>query len=258
MSGAVRRGAISAPRARRAAVVLVALVAALVALVALSACHKKDDAQGARPDDAVTIVVTDASLGLLLTWIDDKGDFHVEQKVTDVPLMGRDTVRVVDPSKDEGTHGDRIVVADLRAALPDGTYRVTTMTRADFDALALDRRKAHAPTLATVDGDGSAPQPAASAGAAFPDPGAGNRPPVIIYGAEWCGPCHQAQAYLRSRGIPFVEKDVDNDHDAQREMQAKLRGAGLRAGSIPVMDVRGKILVGFSPRAVDDALGAAL
>jgi len=251
---------VSGRRARGAAWALFLALAVLGAIAALAACHRKGKAdEGARADDAITIVVKDSSEGLLLTWIDDKGDFHVEQKVADVPLAGRDTVRVVDPSKDEGTHGDRIIVADLRTPLPDGTYRLTAMTRGEFDAVALERRKAHAPTLATVDGDGSAPSPGASAAGIAPaDPGAGNRPPVIIYGAEWCGPCHQAQAYLRSRGIPFVEKDVDNDKDAQREMQAKLRSAGLRAGSIPVMDVRGKILVGFNPRAVDDALGAAL
>ena len=44
-------------------------------------------------------VVKDESDGLLLTWIDDKGDFHVETGVGDVPMMGRDTVRVFDPAK---------------------------------------------------------------------------------------------------------------------------------------------------------------
>ena len=37
-------------------------------------------------------------------------------------------------------------------------------------------------------------------------------------------------------------------------MQAKLQQAGKRGGSIPVLDVRGKILVGFDPGAVDAAL----
>jgi len=37
-------------------------------------------------------------------------------------------------------------------------------------------------------------------------------------------------------------------------MRAKVTKAGVRGGSIPIIDVRGKILVGFDPRAVDQAL----
>ena len=41
-------------------------------------------------------------------------------------------------------------------------------------------------------------------------------------------------------------------------MQAKLASAGIRGGSIPVIDVKGKVLVGFDERAMDRALGQAL
>jgi len=81
---------------------------------------------------------------------------------------------------------------------------------------------------------------------------------VIIYGASWCGPCHQAADYLRKKGVPYVLKDIEEDANAGREMRAKLNNAGMRAGSIPVIDVRGKLLVGFSAQAVDEALGQAL
>ena len=80
---------------------------------------------------------------------------------------------------------------------------------------------------------------------------------MIIYGASWCGACHEAAAYLRRRGIPFVEKDIEEDRSAALEMKSKLQRNGLPGGSIPVLDVRGKILVGFSARAVEDALGKA-
>ena len=41
-------------------------------------------------------------------------------------------------------------------------------------------------------------------------------------------------------------------------MNGKLRRAGLHAGSIPVLDVRGRIMVGFEPHAVDEALGSPI
>ena len=234
------------------------LVIALVVLVALAGCKKKGG--GTATSDAPDITVRDSSEGLLLTWIDDKGDFHVEQRVTDVPMMGRDAVRVVDPSKDEGTHEGRVFVVDLRQAGKDGTYPVQTMSRGDFEHIAELRREKNGPTLATA-GSASA-SPSATATGPIADNGSGTgmdqgRPTVIIYGAEWCGPCHQAAAYLKRKGIPFIEKDIEKDPQASHEMQAKLRAAGIRAGSIPVIDVRGKVMVGFNPNSVDEALGHA-
>ncbi len=61
-------------------------------------------------------------------------------------MMGRDAVRVVDPNKDEGTHADRVFVADLRAVRgPTAPTPSAAMTRADFEALAVARREKNGP-----------------------------------------------------------------------------------------------------------------
>ena len=194
--------------------------------------------------DAVVLpVVTDASTDVLLTWIDDKGEFHVEQKVADVPVGARDVVRVADPVKDPPKLDD-VFVADLRNAGAEGAYPVRTMSRTEFEKIAVERRQKNGSVLAAKAAESAPPEAA--------------RPAVIIYGASWCGPCHQAAAYLKQRGVPFIEKDIEQDGGAAREMQAKLATAGMRGGSIPVLDVRGKVLVGFDERAVDRALGQAL
>ena len=64
-------------------------------------------------------------------------------------------------------------------------------------------------------------------------------------------------AYMKRKGISFIEKDIEKDPGAAREMEAKLSKNGLRGGSIPVMDVRGTIMVGFDPERVEAALRAA-
>lgn len=84
------------------------------------------------------------------------------------------------------------------------------------------------------------------------------RAPVTIYGVEWCGPCHQAAAFLDQRGIPYVERNIEGDEGAKEEMRFKLERAGLRGGSIPVLDVNGMILVGFDPNHVARALARPL
>ena len=53
------------------------------------------------------------------------------------------------------------------------------------------------------------------------------------------------------------EENHEADATAATEMKTKLKRAGFPGGSIPVIDVRGKILVGFNPQAVDEALGRA-
>jgi glutaredoxin len=203
-------------------------------------------------------VVRDESEGLLLTWVDDKGDFHVESRVTDVPLMGRDAVRVVDPAKDDQSRRERVFLADLRQLRADGTYPVRSMARLDFEAIAVARREKGGPTLANgataPSASGASDNRAAAPGAAEPV----SRPLVIIYGAEWCGACHEAARYLRRKGIAYIEKDIEKDPSAAREMQEKLAKNGLRTGSIPIIDVRGKVMVGFSPDQVEAALGQPL
>lgn len=242
----------------RAKSAVVALVAVALAAAPV-ACSRKSQPSADTAGDPAPVTLRADSTGLLLTWIDAKGDFHVEMSVADVPIEGRDVVRVIDPNRDEGLTSDKIFLADLRVARADGTFPVRLSTRAEFDTIALGRRQAKGPTLASAAPSSSAPGPVANAGdPSRPDPNANGRPAVIIYGAEWCGPCHEAQAYLRQKGISFVEKDIEKEPGAGREMQAKLEKAGKRGGSIPVLDVRGKILVGFNPRAVDEALGRAM
>ncbi|HEY6463601.1 MAG TPA: glutaredoxin domain-containing protein, partial [Polyangiaceae bacterium] len=190
-------------------------VVLVAAVASLPACTRHATAAAGDAGAEVTaITVKPDSEGLLLTWIDDKGDFHVETRVADVPLMGKDTVRVVDPSKDEGTHADRIFVVDLRQARADGTFPVRAMTRADFEAIAVARREKNGPTLASANPAQPSPSSsvAAGPGGAVVPPSA--EPAIIIYGAEWCGACHEAARYLRSKGIAYVEKDVEKDSGA--------------------------------------------
>ena len=54
--------------------------------------------------------------------------------------------------------------------------------------------------------------------------------------------------------LTTVMKDIEETPGAQAEMRDKLEKSGQRGGSIPVIDVRGQILVGFSPQSVDRAL----
>lgn len=220
-----------------------------LALVATSACKKS------APDSAVDAgdpIVSESRDDLVLAYMDQAGDFHVVSKPSQVPEKARDIVRVTDPTRELG--GELVFVSDLRDARPDGSYPVRIIKRSVLEGMARERRAGRGPTVPQT--PPTAPPPNVN-GRDTPPVGAAQpsgAPDVIIYGAEWCGPCHQAAAFLKSRNVPFVEKDIESDAAAAREMKDKLRQAGIRGGSIPVLDVRGKILVGFSQVAVSQAL----
>jgi len=237
------------------------LLVLALCLVALS-CRQKDDPNAPKPVTAEPksatlppLTVKADSPNLLLTWIDEKGDFHVVQKPADVPTEGRKSVRVVQADKEAGT-GELVYVANLDETTPDGSYRLKTLTRAQWDELGASRRKARLEALAPS----AAPPPTASVAAGPPGkqaPATGSKIVAIIYGADWCKPCHAAQNYLQSHGVTVIHKDIEESEAAQAEMHQKLARAGKGGASIPVIDIMGQILVGYSPAALDQAIRAA-
>ena len=63
---------------------------------------------------------------------------------------------------------------------------------------------------------------------------------ITIYSTPSCVYCRMAKAFLKSQNIPFEEKDVLTDLAAREEMVKKSGELG-----VPVIDVEGKIMVGF-------------
>jgi glutaredoxin len=223
-----------------------------------------------KKDDGTTPMVEQKSLpplsiredtpDLMLTWIDEKGDTHVGLHPSEVPEASRSPVRVVVADKEDGTK-DLFYVVDLSKKRDDGSFAAQTMSRRAWEGEIEKRREAYLAKVAPPP-----PPPALPSG----HPKAGEPPPpekieptpagaltVIVYGASWCRPCHQAEAYLKSKGVRVVMKDIEETPGAQAEMRDKLEKSGQRGGSIPVIDVRGQILVGFSPGSVDRALAKA-
>jgi glutaredoxin len=79
----------------------------------------------------------------------------------------------------------------------------------------------------------------------------GNKVEVIIYSADWCGACRMAKQYMDSKGIAYDERNVDEQRWAE-EMREK---AG--PGGIPVIEIDGQIMRGFSAQRLDQMLADA-
>lgn len=77
---------------------------------------------------------------------------------------------------------------------------------------------------------------------------------VVVYGTAWCGYCKKARSYLTAKGISFVDRDIEQDPGAADELALKARAAGVTPTGVPVIDVKGKLILGFSAEAIDRAL----
>lgn len=74
---------------------------------------------------------------------------------------------------------------------------------------------------------------------------------VTIYSAKWCGFCHTAKRYLDQIGVKYEDKDVEQDQAYAMEAVQKSGQMG-----IPVLDIKGTVIVGFDRQRIDEALKA--
>jgi glutaredoxin-like YruB-family protein len=76
-----------------------------------------------------------------------------------------------------------------------------------------------------------------------------NKPRVVIYTTPACPSCVAAKTFLQKNRVEFVEINVASDRAAAIEMIEK---SGQM--SVPVLDIDGKIIVGFDRDAIKRAL----
>src|SRR5262245_52608182 len=62
----------------------------------------ESSSNGGAKTEASALDLHDDTPNLLVTWIDEKGDFHVTDKLKDVPNEAREQVRVVDTTREGG------------------------------------------------------------------------------------------------------------------------------------------------------------
>lgn len=72
---------------------------------------------------------------------------------------------------------------------------------------------------------------------------------VTVYTTPTCPWCTRVKEYLREKNVSFTEKNVAADRAAAMEMVKKSGQMG-----VPVIDINGRIIVGFDKEAIDRAL----
>lgn len=75
---------------------------------------------------------------------------------------------------------------------------------------------------------------------------------VTIYSTPTCGYCNVAKEFFKANNIAYTEKNVASDLVAREEMVTKTHQLG-----VPVIDVDGKIMIGYNKVKLAQMLGVA-
>lgn len=76
--------------------------------------------------------------------------------------------------------------------------------------------------------------------------------PVTLYSAPKCSSCDAARAFLKERGVPFAEKNVDGDRKMQEEL---IKQAGGLA--VPTITIGTKVMRGYLESLLEGELDQA-
>lgn len=229
------------------------LIAALAAVAALPACRRSRP-EAPPPADVLPPRELTRDKPHVFIFANPEGAFETTDDPEKVPPAQRRLVRVIDPASDESKRRDsaNVYVADLDRLLREGKVTARPVPRDVFETGALALLPP-GESSALTDAPGAAGLPTQT------DAGAGSagaeHAVVILYGASWCGACKAARSYLAGKGVPFADKDIEGDQAAARELAQKAARAGVSADRIPVLDVRGRLLIGFDQPRLDRLLG---
>lgn len=218
-------------------------ILALACLWAGPGCQRESAAQ--KGDSSAPTEVREVSFNLsdpnlALIWVDQEGNFQTTTDRSEIPEKSAGLVRLLGIAEADRDPA-HVLVADLSQP---GPPKARTMPREEWENQGKALRQARV--------DAARPKPIQ------PSEVSQGGLSAVVYGASWCKPCHMAEDYLKGKGVQVTKKDIEEDPGASAEMRQKLASAGLGGASIPVLDVGGTILVGFSTSAVDRALERAL
>lgn len=207
-------------------------------LLLVAGCRERAIVADAAPAQTSIDISIDATSGEPVIYVDLTGRVRTARGVASVPLASRHAVAVEGP---DGV-GGAVWIADVWAEA--ASWPARRASRAELERrglIALPPGLASRITLPPADD--------------VPVPRTGD---VVVYGASWCGACNDARAWLDARHVVYAYRDVEQvDHDPAAAMDAaRLCAAlGAHADRVPVIDVAGRVIVGFDPVRLTTILG---
>ena len=219
----------------------------LLCAVLMSVCsctnkeeNKKEDAPQVNAEELLAKMnINENSQNVLFTYIDWKSQYATVEKAAEVPDEFRNDVIVVDLnlSPSERMAESKVIVADMEQLDEKGNFLLRCEDRAQFEkAVALKRQWKLSKTRQ---------MPAMTQQQAQDMDIPANTDQIILYSTSWCGYCKAAEKFLKEKGLAYVKKDIEADDNASLEMQAKCMRNGAQQCGVPVIDWKGKVILGY-------------
>jgi glutaredoxin 3 len=227
---------------------LAAFLSLVPVVATASACHRSAPAIPSVATPMGTLqVLKDGRY--LFTYVEPSGAFATTDKPEIIPDTARKMVRVVDPAQTKNSEAVDVYTVDVNELLKSRKADAHTLPREAFETSAIAQLP---PGESSPRAGHAAPPAPGDAGTFASAPG---KPVVTIYGTSWCGACRAARQYFSERKIPFEDKDIEADPAAARELGEKAAKMGIPTDRVPVLDVRGRLLLGFDRSRVEALLG---
>jgi glutaredoxin len=204
-------------------------------LIAITAgCRKRAIPVDAAPIDPEAIIEAGSAQDIL--YVDLAGRVRRAAGVVSVPVRSRRVVGIEGPDGDGGA----VWIADVSFPAPQWT--AVRSTPGELERLGL-----------------AALPPGPSSRAPFPTVSSADPPPspagIVVYGATWCAACSDARAWLDERGVPYTWRNIETDGGAALDAASLCVSLGVVPERIPVIDLAGKLVVGFDPARLTTILG---
>jgi glutaredoxin 3 len=206
--------------------------------LSLAGCQDKDRGQAKQTQlDAVSLAeikVSQDDTELVYQYYNQQGEPVVVTKAEDVPEDSRENVMVLfSGPRRAKLPAKALVLADLTRTDDAGSHPFRLVNRYQFKPANYMKVDALAPQGWEM-GEG-----------------------IQLFTAPGCGHCVKARKWLTKEGLKFVERDVSKDQSAGAQVVALGRAQGIPEqylSSVPILVVKGKVLVGFDPGQVKAAL----
>jgi glutaredoxin len=201
-----------------------------VVVFALVACRERHVPADAAPLSSTVPIARDAEV----IYVDVAGRMQRAFGVDAVPVASRHVVGIEGPDGPGGA----VWFADVSIPQPEWAARRVSHRELERRALA-------------------ALPPATGSGVTFPPP-SDVAPPadgVVVYGTAWCAACRDARAWLDARGVAYRFRDVERDATAAADAAARCATLAVTPDRVPVIDVAGRVVLGFDPDRLTSILG---
>ncbi len=218
------------------------LVMALLLLFACSDSHEDKLPPVKEPNEQDVLKlfhINGDTPNVLYTYMDEKGAYQTVEKSDDVPDPFRNDVLVVPLSvpPEKRLAATKVAVADLNSKTKDGFFPVELEDRSRYENAVKLKRKWRLSQVREPMPQYNAAQLKGQAPAA--------RDRVVLYGASWCGYCRKVKHLLEQNKVPFVERDIEKDDQAAKEMMASCAADGVQCSGVPVVDWMGQLVLGY-------------